>query len=344
VRGVFAGNYGTGQEILGLNIVGNTFEGCWNHGVYSTGCRGASVTGNTFNRCEVPVALTGPYNTITGNGMYSKFTAESDLRDITGISLRNPIGCIVANNTIKGDAPVSSVIVDLQALTAGVTISDNIVANNVIEVAGGSSIAIRINSIATTTADNLVEGNIIRTIGRPNFGAIQVNGTDGGSHLNNVVRDNLISVHGESHGVSVTYQTGCAVEGNKTRFEYDAPSAKTLAAVLLTKCVDTTVDNNLLTNTSAWGTNVTLRHILEQTAGSSGNSSSGNRSSVSLAKLAAFTDFVPLAGSGFIMNESGNGVPAYPAATGSMWRRKDGGATTTLYIRETSAGTTWVAK
>ncbi|MNR24121.1 hypothetical protein D3C85_1411830 [compost metagenome] len=190
----------------------------------------------------------------------------------------------------------------------------------------------------------MVEGNIIRTIGRPNFGAIQVNGTDGGSHLNNVVRDNSITVVGDSHGVSLTFQTGGAVDGNKVRFEYDAPSSKTLAATLLTKCVDTSVDDNLLTCTAAFGTNVTLRHVWEQTAGSSGNSSSNNRSSINLTKLAGFLDFVPLAGSGFVMNEAGNGVPAYTAGVGSMWRRKDGDTTTTLYIRETSAGTTWVAK
>ena len=344
VQGIFGGNYGLGQEILGLAITGNVLESCWNHGIYSTGCRGASVSGNSFNRCEYPIALTGSYNAVTGNTLYTNFTGLSDLRDVTGISMRNAVGCTVVGNTIKGDAPANAVIIDFIVFDSSTVVSDNIVANNVIEVAGGSSIAIRMNNISTNTSDNLIEGNIIRTVGRPGFGAIQVNGTDGGSHYNNVVRDNIMTVRGESHGVSMTFQTAGEASGNKVRFEYDAPSAKTLAAVLLAKCVDTVVDGNSITNTAAWGTNVTLRLLWEQTAGSSGNSSCNNRSSVNTTKLAAFQDFVVLSGSGFVMNEAGNGVPAYAAGVGSLWRRKDGGAGSTLYVRETSAGTTWVAK
>lgn len=42
---------------------------------------------------------------------------------------------------------------------------------------------------------------------------------------------------------------------------------------------------------------------------------------------------------------SGNGVPNIPAAVGSLYLRRDGGAGSTLYVKESGTGTSgWVAK
>jgi hypothetical protein len=106
--------------------------------------------------------------------------------------------------------------------------------------------------------------------------------------------------------------------------------------------VSTTVNDNKVINTAAFGTNVTIRGVWEQTAGSLNNSSSNNKSFVDLTKLAGFTDFVILSGSNFLMDESGTGVPAYTCGIGSSFRRRDGGAGTSFYVRETGAGSTWV--
>lgn len=42
---------------------------------------------------------------------------------------------------------------------------------------------------------------------------------------------------------------------------------------------------------------------------------------------------------------TGNGAPAFAAPTGSIYLRRDGGANTTLYVKETAdSSTTWAAK
>lgn len=41
---------------------------------------------------------------------------------------------------------------------------------------------------------------------------------------------------------------------------------------------------------------------------------------------------------------TGNGVPAFAAPTGSIFLRRDGGADTTLYVKETAdSSTVWAA-
>jgi hypothetical protein len=68
---------------------------CWNHGVYTNTADGAAITGNTFNRCQIPVACSGSYNSVTGNTMYTSVAVVGDQRDLTGIQIRDSRGSVV---------------------------------------------------------------------------------------------------------------------------------------------------------------------------------------------------------------------------------------------------------
>ena len=340
VQGVFVGPYDGGGPARGVTVTGNTFEGCWNHGVYLYG-EGASIGGNTFNRCQIPVATSGPRHSITGNSMYAEITG-TDQRDLTGISCREAIGCIVADNAIRGNAPTGSVIIDIRCTDTTVC-TDNIVHDNTIYVEGGTSQAIRVGVNATTCENNSVTGNVIRSVGAPGLGVIHMTAATTALGLDNRVTDNTLVMRGDTHGIYITYQDGCVVAGNKVRLEYDAAAAKTLGMVAVnSNSVRTEVRHNSFKVTAAWGTNVTLRAIYEF-AGVTDNLYRDNEYRLNATKLAAAVPLFVQAGSR--IHEAGVGAPTVAAVVGSTWLRTDGAAATTLYVKESgtsSAG--WVGK
>ncbi len=343
VQGVFIGNYGVGSPARGVAITGNVVYGCWNHGVYSPGSYGTSVASNTFNRCQTPVALTGSYHVIVGNTMVT--TNTGDQRDVAGISLRDPIGCIVLGNTIKGDAVADSVVVDVREID-GTVVRDNIVAHNVIEVTNATSNAIRIGNAATTCENNIVQGNRIRGAARTGQGAITVNGAAGSYGNGNQVLDNEIVLIGAGHGVYAGFQRDATIRGNKTRLGFDAAAAVTLAGVTLSSVVTSQIGHNSVLVEAAWGTNVTMRGIWESTGvAASENRIGPNAFKADMTKLAAATALVIAATSGPVVDESGAGAPNLNAGVGSRWWRTDGGAATTFYVKESGTGATgWVGK
>lgn len=116
ITGVFSANLGTGAPGRGLTISGNTFSGCIDHGVYVAQGEGYTITGNSFNRCRAAVAITGSYHTVTGNAIT---TGESGTaRDVAGISVRDPIGCVVSNNTLIGEGQDGGTMLNVTELGA----------------------------------------------------------------------------------------------------------------------------------------------------------------------------------------------------------------------------------
>lgn len=338
VQGVFTGPYGGGGPARGVTITGNTFEGCWNHGVYAYG-DGVVISGNSFNRCQIPVATSGSYASITGNTIYTHVTTGTDERDLTGISCREAVGCVVANNTIRGIAPASAVIIDVRELS-GVVCHSNIVEGNVVQVVGGTSAAIRVGAGgATTFHSNIIRNNVVRSVGIAGQGVIVV-ASAGTSGTGCDVSGNHVTMLGDSNGIYLLRQDHATVYDNRVRLEYDAPSAKTLGMVYLSSCTRTRVKGNDLHAPATWGANVNVRGTWE--AGTClRNRFEMNAHHYETGKIVSSMNMVLVSTSEPFLDEAGPGAPSsLPAVVGSRWMRTDGAAATTLYVKESGTGST----
>jgi hypothetical protein len=181
VQGCMIANYGAGQVAQGVNIVGNIFESCWNHGVYTNFSNGAAITGNTFNRCQIPVVVSGDTNVISGNTMYTHESTLGDQRDIIGISVRDGSRNVVTGNTLKGTlgtlgVGANTVAIIVQDLIGVSNIDDNIISNNSIYCTDGLTVAIRLSGATKTCNRNVISGNTIYCEGKSGEGVIGVYG------------------------------------------------------------------------------------------------------------------------------------------------------------------------
>jgi hypothetical protein len=343
VQGCFVGNYGTGAG-RGITFTANTVNRCWNHGIYCATGSGHTVTGNTFANCQIPVVVTGKAHTVTGNAMFTNDTGNET--DVAGISVRDAEGCVVTGNTLMGDAPSASVIIDVREFT-GTTCTDNIVAHNTVKVTGGSSYAIRIGGgSATTFYNNKVQGNVVRSVGRENAGVIGVVGNSGTQGYGNSVLDNDVTMLGNSNGIYITQCVDTRVAGNYIRLGFDSGGAVTLGGVFLTGAATRTqIRHNTFIVPAAWGTNVTFRAVYENSGVSvAGSIVTGNTFDLSAAKATVVMHLIQ-SGSGAFIDERGTGAPSMAALIGSRWARTDGGAGTSLYVKESGTDSTgWVGK
>ncbi|WP_188806121.1 right-handed parallel beta-helix repeat-containing protein [Citricoccus zhacaiensis] len=66
LQGMFMEAYGGPDPAYGIVMSSNIFDGCHNHGIYSSFDLNA-VAGNSFTRCSMHVALTGRGHVVTGN-------------------------------------------------------------------------------------------------------------------------------------------------------------------------------------------------------------------------------------------------------------------------------------
>jgi hypothetical protein len=91
---------------------------------------------------------------------------------------------------------------------------------------------------------------------------------------------------------------------------------------------------------------VTLRGIFETVSGS-GSEVLDNRFDIDTTKAISSSLIALLSSSGVYVRQSGTGSPegVIVGSIGSQWRRKDGGANTSFYVKESGTGNTgWVAK
>ena len=344
VQGVFVGNYGTGSG-RGVSMVGNSLRNCWNHGIYAATGAGYTVTGNSFYECQIAAVLTGKRHVFSGNACYTEGTGAEN--DVPGVSIRDAEGCVVDGNTFEGDAKASSVIISVQEFS-GTTCVDNIVSHNTVKVAGGSSYAIRVGGgSATTFYGNIIQGNVVRSAGFANAGVIGLVGNSGTQGFGNKILDNTVTMLGDSNGIYVGQCVDTLVRGNSVRLEYDAPSAKTLSGVLLIgSSLRTQVIGNIFVVPAAFGDDVTFRAINESFGGGvSGSAYLGNHFSLDPTKLTLGVTHIIQSSSSAYMDERGTGAPAFAVVAGSCWHRTDGGAATSLYVKETDhSSTTWAGK
>lgn len=342
VQGIFIGNYNTGSG-RGIAITGNSFDGCWNHGVYAATGNGYTVTGNSFADCQIATVLTGKRHVFSGNACYTTGTGAEN--DVPGVSIRDAEGCVVDGNTFSGDAKASSVIISVQEFNA-TTCVDNIVSHNTVNVTGGSSYAIRVGAgDATTFYGNIIQGNVVRSVGFASAGVIGVVGNSGTQGFGNKILDNTITMLGNSNGIYVSQCVDTLVRGNYVRLEYSAGSAQTLYGVFLTGAATRTeIRNNTFIVPSTYGTNVTLRAIGENSSVSVADSIIANNTfKLDPTLLAGSATHFIQSGSGAFIDERGTGAPSMAALIGSRWTRTDGEFGSIFYFKESGTDSTgWV--
>lgn len=340
VQGFQSGGTGT-ITASGVSISGNTFQGCWNHAVYGYGY-GFSVVGNAVNRCGIPIALWGQYHSVVGNTLYTDTTGGSDARDSTGISMRDPFGCIVKGNTIRGNGGSGAVLINLTQ-NSGTDVSNNIVEGNTLDITG-QGIAIRVGQGATTCRNNKVKGNIVNGQGTSGQGLITLTST--GSSYRNDIEGNTVVMQGTTHGIYVSNSVTARVAGNTVALEYNAGSAVTLACVAIaTDATGVNIIGNQFECPSTFGTNVTFRGIYEISGGPGVNRLTNNSYTGMNATLATVQPLTLSGTAASYVDEVGTGVPSFmKAQIGSLWRRTDGGAGTSLYVNQTGLSSGWVGK
>lgn len=361
-QGAGSGSTGSASYEQAIAVTGNVFELCWNHGWYTSGlANGVSVTGNAFNACQIPIALTGADHVVVGNTLTVQSSAEDvDAEDdgsvtasdneITGISLRDPVRCVVSSNVIKGEGIDSGVVIELRDNTgvAGANVvTDNIVSNNVIDITNsttGGVVAIRFLGNSTEVSNNICQGNVITAPVRTNTGLVEFIGSS--ASKNNHFRGNILRMTRTQSGSSflvVNTTSYTKIEGNTFELAADHGSALTLIGVMLVSCSYAATNHNHFVCTSAWGTNITFRIFQELTAATN-NSASGNRTHFDTTKLAGSQLFIALNSGPFYLEHRATGSPesSVIAGPGSIWIRTDGAAGTTLYVKESgNSNTGW---
>lgn len=344
VQGCFAGNYGSGGTIQGFAANGNIFEGCWNHGIYTANTNGAVISGNNFNRCQIPVVISGDKNVVSGNSMYTSVATAGDARDSVGISVRDGSGNVVTGNSIKGVLTASNIAaINVQDVSGASQLNENLINSNNIEITDGVGYAIRIIGSSNSLSRNIVEGNSIKCVG-PGvaLGAITLNGPSGNNNYGNKIANNTIALTGQGEGIWINNQISADIRGNTTEFLWNSGSATNVYSVRINNTANCNIDSNNSVVRSGYGTNLTVYGYREE--GTASNNRMANLMSV-MNGSATYNLAITVAASGLTIDQVGTGAPALQAKIGSIWRRSDGGAGSTLYIKESGTDATgWVAK
>ena len=272
VQGLFIGNYGATAQASGVVIADNVFEGCLNHGIYDDGTYGASITGNSFSRCQTPIVCLGSFNSVVGNALYTDDTTFADAPsgnlNTTGISMRDPYGCVVSGNTIRGNSVTDGAIIDWGSASYTGVVSNNICVNNTIEILNGTCVAIRMGNQTLTTVEcnnNLVANNRIKAIGTANKGVIELGNHSSLVGYGNRVLGNDITVTNPStaslsstSGIYVVYQDRFDILDNSVHLESDQGAAVTFGGIF-NLSDNGRISRNRFICSASWGTNVAFR-------------------------------------------------------------------------------------
>ena len=344
VQGCLPANYGAGGVVQGFVATGNVFNGCFNHGIYTIFSNGAVITGNNFDRCQIPIVVSGDNNTITGNTMYTSVATAGDQRDVIGISVRDGSRNVITGNTIKGVLTAANVAcINIQDVNGTGQLNDNIISSNTINITAGVGTAIRLVGNTNSISRNIVANNNITCPGDGVAGgAIAITGPAAGGNFGNKVIGNVINLTAQSEGFFATNLTASEFKDNTIELSWNSGSATNVYATRWSNAVGCVTDNNTMVVRTGNGTNITFYAYREDTA-ASGNYWSNTINNVG--GSATYATAVLVAAGGLNINQLGTGVPNLQAKIGSMWRRSDGGVGSTLYIKESGTDATgWTAK
>lgn len=305
IQGVLTGNYGGTASQLGIVITGNSFNRCWDHGVYMQVGLAYVISGNQFGNCKIPIVADGQGGAVVGNTLYATETSQTNKQQ--SISVRNASDCVIANNTLIG-AGASIDIAYVNSTGVANEIKRNRIEGNNIRRTGTGDVSsyIRLGFDAQVCEDNVItnntmSGGFIDTA----VGCIQLemaatydaNGTE--------VSNNKVLFPGtmvaEGAFVRAVRHNNLTVKNNDFRATASAGSALAFRALFFTDCDYHTVKGNdfyWLTG----GTNVVFRGAQTDTAGRFVDNAF-YCTSASLSSVDAL-GFLTVAGSTFTNNQS----------------------------------------
>ena len=255
VSGVAWGNYGSASDNRGLLVSGNLFMDCHDHGVYADLINGATITGNTFDRCAVGVVVRGNSSVVAGNAIVNPGAVRSSL-DRPGISVRDAENCSITGNTVVGAFPGDNYTAIAVENISGTSTRNNVIANNtVINTSAYTCTGVALGTALTETCEgNVIAGNTIEGQARAFDGLISLIMKSGSVGKNNAVTGNVVRSVGANYALHLT------VTGNNIAWEYDAPSAATGIVINVNDVDYSTFCGNLL-RCADTGANVTLRGL-----------------------------------------------------------------------------------
>ena len=289
VQGFLLGNYGDTALPLGITVVGNNFDQCWDHGVYIQVGRGHVISGNTFVNCKNPIVTDGYGAVVSNNSLIASEVTQSNRNQV--ISVRNALDSTISGNNIYGwGAGID--IAYISSTGAANEIRRNKITNNVIHRTGLGSIeaAIRLGFDAQVCTDNEISDNTISGgyIGA-SVGAIQLEMAATYYGSGNIVENNKITTEGtllgETSWIRAIQHDQLIIRDNICTATGTSGSATTYRGVFLTTCTDHLTLGNIFRYRSG-GTNVSFRGVQTDTAGrfidNDFDISSGSLSSVDL--------------------------------------------------------------
>lgn len=286
IQGIFVGIKGT----LGVNCAGtmsnNTFEECYNHGIYQVGGKAHIITGNIFNRCSCPIASKAIHCIISNNTLYTMSTNDEYL-DNSGMSIRSANNSIISNNTIVGiSKSIGSVFISITDEYGG-DVYNNTISGNILKSYETSVgyVGIRIYCKAQLY-NNIIESNSISIPSSSSNGVIQISGVSEDNNYNNVIRNNTLEIINTGYGIYCTNIKSSIIENNSIILNYDNNSQDEVINYMV--CIDRgsgcLVQNNLINVKKNKGNNIQCRFINLRNCGVSIvrnnilNSSQGNLS------------------------------------------------------------------
>ena len=286
VSGIFWGNYGTGHDNRGMLVSGNLFMDCADHGVYANLVNGATITGNTFDRCGVAVVVYGNGSVVSGNAIMNP-GAVRGATDRSGISIRDAQNCSITGNTVVGPLPSDNQTAISVECIVGTDVSNNVIANNtVINTSAFKCTAIKLGgALAETCEGNVITGNVIEGQARDFDGLISINMKSGSLGRNNTVTGNVVRSVGAAYAMYLAAQEFLTVTGNNIAWEHDADTAMTGVVLSVLDVTYSSFSGNLV-RCADTGDNVSLRAL--NASGTSNLQISGNHFSGTATDLTAF--------------------------------------------------------
>lgn len=157
-QGVFVGNYDAAASEVGIVVTGNSFNRCYDHGVYIILGKAPVVSANSFVNCKYPIAVQGNAATVAGNSLFATETSGTWGQQV--ISVRNAVDCVIDSNTLQGLG--AAIYCDVESALS-VDIRRNRITGNTIRRTGtgSASAAIRLGNNAEVCEDNLIADNVI---------------------------------------------------------------------------------------------------------------------------------------------------------------------------------------
>lgn len=255
VQGITAGNFGNTANPRGIKIQGNHLYNIYDHAMYldAVSASGCIISGNTLVDCRRPIVAGGVGTIINGN-TFIGVTNTTWFEQY--ISLRDPINCIVSDNTFYGFGSG----IALQGIVDN-EVSGNIIANNTFVQTAVGSIQSCIRLYDTQVVNNnTISGNKITAFTGGFYGAIDVDCSTIG--VGNVVADNQVTILSSGgYGMRIAKQSECAITKNTITAAFDSTVATTIPSIGIAEFLDGDISSNKMSFMTK-GANVTARGIV----------------------------------------------------------------------------------